>query len=259
MTEALVDSHSHLDVAEFDPDRPAVLDRAMASGVTRQIVPAIARAGWENLRAVCATHPGLYPAYGLHPILIGDHLDEHVDELREWIRTEQPVALGEIGLDFFIEGLDADRQRSIFRAQLQTAKDFDLPVIVHARRAVEEVTHTVRAIGGLRGVVHSFGGSEEQARQLTQAGFLLGIGGPVTYERANRLRRIVASVPIEFLLLETDSPDQPDAGHRGQRNEPSRLTEILAVVSALRSESMREVAYATTRNAERLFGIGAGA
>ena len=161
--------------------------------------------------------------------------------------------MGEIGLDFFLSDLDPARQREYFLRQLRIAREFDLPVIVHARRAMDEVTSTIKRMGGLRGVVHSFSGSVQQAERLWELGFHIGIGGPVTYERAQRLRHIVGTMPIERLLLETDAPDQPDAMHRGQRNEPMRLAEILRVVALLRGESEAVVAAATTANARHLF------
>ena len=150
---------------------------------------------------------------------------------------------------------DHDAQQAYFDGQLRLARDFDLPVIVHARRSVDAVIASIRRIGGLRGVVHSFSGSAEQAAHLHRLGFLLGIGGPVTHERANRLRGIVAAMPIEQLLLETDAPDQPGAGHRGERNEPAHLIEVVDIVAQLRRIAREEIAMATTANAERLFGL----
>jgi TatD DNase family protein len=251
----LVDSHSHFDASEFDPDRDAALARARAAGVDRQVVPAVAAASWPRLREVCARDGGLFPAYGLHPMYLAEHQPAHLDELRQWIERERPVAVGECGLDFFVEGLDADDQQHYFDGQLQLAREFDLPVIVHARRAVDAVIASFKRVGGLRGVVHSFSGSPEQARQLWHLGFLIGLGGPVTYERANRLRTLVRSMPLDFLLLETDAPDQPDAGIRGQRNEPARLAVVRDVIAGLRDIAPEELARATTQNAERLFGL----
>jgi TatD DNase family protein len=251
----LVDSHSHFDAAEFDADRGAAHARAIAAGVTRQVVPAVDAAGWPKLLSICAELPGLFPVYGLHPMYLASHRPEHLGELREWIGRERPVAVGECGLDFFVEGLDAGAQQVYFEAQLQLAREFDLPVVVHARRAVEAAIAAIRKIGGLRGVVHSFSGSAEQAAQLHKLGFLLGLGGPVTYDRANRLRTLVAAMPLEQLLLETDAPDQPGAGHRGERNEPAYLPEVLDVVAELRGMGREELAAATTANAERLFAL----
>ncbi len=255
----LVDTHSHLDVSEFDGDRNAVIARARAVGVTRQILPAIEAASWPKLREICADEPGLFAAYGLHPMYLHAHREEHLAQLHDWIQRERPVAVGECGLDFFVEDLDPVAQAQYFDGQLRLARDFDLPVIVHARRAVDAVIAAIRRIGGLRGVVHSFPGSLEQARQLAQAGFLLGLGGPVTYERANRLRKLAATMPLEWLLLETDSPDQPDSGLRGQRNEPARLTQVLHTIAILRNADPADIARATSANAERLFALPAAA
>ncbi|MEP6938302.1 MAG: TatD family hydrolase [Rudaea sp.] len=253
----LVDSHTHIDVEEFDADRAAVLARARAAGVARQVVPAIAFAGFGKLRALCGTEAGLYPAYGLHPMFLAEHRPAHLEALREWLERERPVAVGECGLDFHVDGLDREAQRRYFRAQLELAHEFGLPLILHARQAVEEVIATLRSVGNTSGVVHSFGGSETQARQLWKLGFCIGLGGPLTYERARRLRAIVAAMPLEFLLLETDSPDQPLHGRQGARNEPSLLVEVCDCVAALRGTSREEIAAATTRNAERLFALGA--
>ena len=251
----LTDSHCHLDAQEFDGDRDAVIARARAAGVERQVVPAIHAASWAKLRAVCETGDGLFPAYGLHPMYLAQHRPEHLHDLRAWIESEKPVAVGECGLDYFVEGLDHEAQARYFDGQLALAREFDLPVIVHARRAVDAVIASIRSVGGLRGVVHSFSGSPEQARQLWNLDFMVGLGGPVTYERANRLRKLAASMPIEHLLLETDAPDQPDAGARGQRNEPARLTIVLDTIAELRGIAPAELAAATTANAERLFRL----
>lgn len=253
----LIDSHCHLDASEFDPDRTAVIARAREAGVQAQVVPAVTAASWPKLREVCQQAPGLYPAYGLHPMFLANHRPEHLGQLREWIERERPCAIGECGLDFFVEGLDAEAQQDYFIGQLKLARDFDLPVIVHARRAVDAVIAAIRRIGGLRGVVHSFPGSPEQAAQLHKLGFLLGLGGPLTYDRAQRLQRLVREMPLEQLLLETDAPDQPDAGIRGQRNEPARLSVIARHVAALRDTDVETVARVTSENARRLFALPA--
>lgn len=251
----LVDSHCHLDASEFDDDRAAVVARARRAGVLRQIVPAVDAAGWPKLRDICAGETGLFPAYGLHPMYLDAHRPGHLLELRGWIERERPCAIGECGLDFFVDGLDPDAQHRYFIGQLELAREYDLPVVVHARRAVDAVIAAIRQVGSLRGVVHSFPGSAEQARQLWQLGFLVGLGGPVTYERANRLRKLAATIPLECLLLETDAPDQPDAGIRGQRNEPARLATILQTIASLRDEDAAMIAAATASNAERLFSL----
>src|ERR1700722_625914 len=251
----LIDSHSHFDVAEFDADRDAALARARDAGVKRQILPAIAISGFDKLRALCATEHGLFPAYGLHPLFLSEHELDHLDELEKWIAREKPIAVGECGLDFHVTDLNGERQRTYFERQLELAREYDLPVILHARRAVDDVTAAIRRTGQLRGVVHSFSGSPEQAQQLWKLGFHIGIGGPVTYERAHRLRNIVATMPLEFLLLETDSPDQPLHGFQGKRNEPARLGDVCETIPRLRGTAAEEIADSTTRNCECLFGL----
>jgi len=251
----LIDSHCHLDAPAFDLDRDAVIARAQAAGIAAQMIPAVTAAGWSKQRTVCALDAGLFPAYGLHPMFVAEHRPEHLIQLREWIERERPVAVGECGLDYFVPGLDTQAQQFYFDAQLKLAREFDLPVIVHARRAVDAVIASIRRIGGLRGVVHSFAGSPEQAQRLWQSGFLLGIGGAVTWPRAQRLKRVAASMPLESLLLETDAPDQPDSQIPGQRNEPARLPVIVAAVAQARGQSPAQIAEASLANALSLFEL----
>lgn len=251
----LVDSHCHLDADAFDADRDAVVARARAAGVHAQIVPATHADGWAGLRRACASASGLYPAYGLHPTFLSHHRPGHLQDLARWLEREQPVAVGECGLDFYIEGLDREAQQAYFDGQLALAREHDLPLVVHARRAVDAVIASIRRVGGLRGVVHSFAGSPQQARQLWDMDFLIGLGGPVTYERARRLRCLAADMPLEYLLLETDAPDQPDAGNRGGRNEPALLVRVLDVIAGLRGQDRAKIAAATTANARRLFRL----
>lgn len=255
MAGGLIDSHCHLDAPEFAADRAAVLVRARAAGVVAQIIPAVTAESFEALAQLTASETDLHAAYGLHPMYLSEHRPEHLGQVRERLAGGTAVAVGECGLDYFVEGLDPKQQRMYFRAQVELAREFDLPLVLHARRSVDEVIATVRRIGKVGGVVHSYSGSEEQARQLWKLGFSLGIGGPVTFERAQRLRRIVASMPIEFLLLETDAPDQPDQWHRGQRNEPANLAVIAETIAGLRGVSVEEIARATSDNARRVFRL----
>ncbi|HWT15179.1 MAG TPA: TatD family hydrolase [Patescibacteria group bacterium] len=251
----LIDSHCHLDAPEFDADRDAVCARAVAAGVVAQVIPAVSASTFPALAELCRGRDDRFAAYGLHPMYLDRHVDDDIDAVRDTIVREGAVAIGECGLDFYVTGLDPQRQRLLFDAQLRLARELDLPLILHARRAVEEVIQRLRRIGGLRGVVHSFSGSAEQARQLFDLGFHLGIGGPVTYDRAQRLRGIVATMPIAHLLLESDAPDQPNASARGARNEPATIVEVAGVIADLRGEDIAEVAARTTANAIRLFRL----
>ncbi len=250
----LFDSHVHLDAPAFDADRARVLHDARIAGVREMLVPAVDAASWPSLQALCGSEPGLHPAYGLHPCYLARHDDGDLAALADWLRVHPAVAVGECGLDFFQPGLDHERQSRLLHGHFEIARAFDLPLVLHARRAFEGIILELRRFGKpLRGVVHSFSGSQEQARELWRLGFSVGIGGPVTYARANRLRKIVASLPRGSLLLETDAPDQPGERHHGRRNEPAFLVEILQCVATLRGESPDELAQATTANARRLF------
>lgn len=250
----LFDSHVHLDAPEFDADRDRALRDARMAGVTEMLVPAVSADTWPKLSALCQAEAGLYPAYGLHPCYLAEHADEDLAALEDWLHTHPANAVGECGLDFSENGSDQERQLRLLHGHFEIAHRCDLPLVLHARRAFEQVILELRRFGKpLRGVVHSFSGSAEQAAALAKLGFCVGIGGPVTYERAHRLRKTVATLPAESLLLETDAPDQPGATHRGQRNEPAYLIEVLDCVAALRGVNREELAQQTTVNARRLF------
>lgn len=252
---SLIDSHCHLDDAAFDGDRPAVLERASNAGVRAIVLPAVSARHWPRLREVAAGRDGLYAAYGLHPMLLPEHRPEHLAELAQWLERERPVALGECGLDFYVEGLERSAQLEYFVAQLRLARDFDLPVILHARRAVDEVLKHIRRYPGLHGVVHSFSGSLQQAQRLWDLGFRIGLGGPLTYPRAQRLRGVAARLPLEAIVLETDAPDQPGLARRGRRNEPACIVEVLETLAELRGATPAEIGRATTGNARALFAL----
>ena len=253
----LVDTHCHLDAASFDADRDAVIRRARDAGVTRQVIPAINRETWDAVRLLCEQYDGLYPAYGFHPMYLDDQKHEYVDELREYVANHKTYAIGECGLDFFVEGSDADEQKWFFEEQLRIARDLKLPAIIHARRAVDQVLSAIKRFGPLTGVVHSFPGSYDQASRLNDLGFKISLGGPITYERANKLRGLVKTIPLDWLMLESDAPDQPDSQIRGQRNEPNRVRRICEEVALLRDEDETHIAAVTTDNAIKLFGLPA--
>jgi TatD DNase family protein len=255
MVMQLIDTHCHFDDDSFDSDRTQALARAHSAGVCAQIIPAIARRWWPRVKTVCDRYPEIYPAYGLHPMYLSEHTQDDLRELADWIEREKPQAVGECGLDFYIDDPDKQAQQRFFEGQLELALHYRLPVIIHARRAVEEVINTLRNYPGIRGVLHSYSGSLVQAERLIEMGFMMSFGGPITYARANRLRQLVADLPLDSILLETDAPDQPDSSHRGERNEPAYLGLILSTLSELRGEPETLIAEATSANAQRLFGI----
>ena len=253
----LIDSHVNLHAPQFDEDRNAVIERARAAGVALMVEISDRLTTFEATHGLAVAHDDIWCTVGVHPHEAKDAADLTAATLVELAGRPKVIGIGECGLDFFLDGLDAQTQRHYFDGQLQLAKRFDLPLIVHARRAVEEVIARIKAVGGIRGVVHSFAGSPEQAQQLWKLDFMIGLGGPVTYPRANRLRGLAAQMPLEHLLLETDAPDQPDAEIRGQRNEPARLRTVLDCIAQLRGEPAEAIAAQTSANARRLFGLQA--
>lgn len=251
----LIDTHCHIDVEEFAADRDAVLARSRAAGVSRMLVPAVAARGWRFLLDLCRSEAGLLPALGLHPVYLDRHTDADAAALAEWVGRERPVAVGEIGLDYFVEELDRQRQQALFEAQLQVAREADLPVILHVRKAHDQVLATLRRIRVRGGIAHAYNGSLVQAQQYIDLGFKLGFGGMLTYERSSKLRTLARELPLEALVLETDAPDLTVASHRGERNSPEYLPECLQALAEVRGESPAVVAQATTRNAEQVFGL----
>ena len=251
----LIDSHCHLDDDRFDSEREAVIERAAAAGVRRMVVPATTANRWDKLKQVCSAAEGLYPAYGLHPWFVEQHQAAHLRELDEWLEREQPIAVGECGIDFYDSRIDEKWQLQLFAEQLQLANNHHLPVIVHVRKAMDEVISTVRKQGRFGGVVHSFSGSLQQAQQLYDAGFKLGIAATLGFERAQKLRGVVAAMPEDALLIESDAPDQPGAAHRGELNEPAFVVEHLQTMAELRNCSVEDLAAILTRNTESLFNI----
>jgi TatD DNase family protein len=245
----LIDSHCHIDVAEFDADRAAVLAHCRDLGVTRMVVPAVDLRGWPGLIALCRNEAGLYPALGLHPIYLQQHGDDGVQQLEQQLAiTPEVVAIGEIGLDYFVTELDRQQQQILFEAQLTIARDAGLPVLLHIRKAYDQVLATLRRIRVKGGIAHAFNGSLEQARQFIELGFKLGFGGTLTFDRANNIRRLARELPLETIVLETDAPDMAGAAHRGQRNSPEYLPEYLQVLAVLRGENADSVARQTTLN-----------
>ncbi|MDK9726482.1 MAG: TatD family hydrolase [Sterolibacteriaceae bacterium MAG5] len=250
----LIDTHCHLDAAEFDADRDAVVARAAASGVSAIVVPAVERANFGAVAAVCREFPGCVPAFGIHPMYVDRAREEDLDALRETLAAGSAVAVGEIGLDGFVRDRDEARQAFYFAEQLKIARDLELPVLLHVRRAVDAVLMHLRRIRVPGGIAHAFNGSRQQAEEFIRLGFRLGFGGAMTSPRATRLRALAAALPLDSIVLETDAPDIPPAwllaaAADRPRNEPAELARIGAALAELRGVPVAEVVAATTRNA----------
>ena len=263
-----IDTHCHLDAREFDADRPAVVARAIAAGVTMQVIPAVGVFNFDTVRALAHAHGQAY-ALGIHPLCVGDAADEDLDRLEQALRDHRDdprlVAVGEIGVDLFVPGLIAirPRQEHFYREQLKIARRAGLPVLVHVRRSSDAVLAGLRRIEVPGGIAHAFNGSDQQAAHFVERGFRLGFGGTVTFDSAHQIRRIAAAVPDAAPVLETDSPDIPPhwlyrtAAEREAsvpplpqaRNEPAEVARIAPSLAALRGASLAELAASTRANA----------
>lgn len=258
-----IDTHCHLDAPEFDADRDRVRERAAQAGVRHLVIPAVARAHWDAVVQLARRHGDSY-ALGIHPLYTPQAREEDIAQLRHMLEQlrDDPhlVAVGEIGLDFFVPGLDAGRQAWFYEQQIALAREFGLPVILHVRKSSDHLLKVLRARPVAGGIAHAFNGSAQQAGAFVDLGFKLGFGGAVTYDRALKLRELAATLALESLVLETDAPDIPPhwlyatAGQRaaGQpqgRNTPAELPRIAAVIAQLRGLTPQALAEATGRNA----------
>jgi TatD DNase family protein len=252
---AIIDTHCHLDVAEFDADRDAVIERARKAGVSDIVVPAIRRDTWTELLDFCDTKTFLHPALGMHPVYLKHHRDEHLEELDRLLTERRPLAVGEIGLDYFIRELDRKRQRQLCAAQFELALRHHLPVILHVRKAHDDMLALLREHGVSGGIVHAFNGSIQQGEKYIELGMCLGFGGMLTYARSRKLRTLAAKLPLDAIVLETDAPDLTPEAHRGKRNSPEFLPECLASLAEVRALPEPDVAAITSANARAVLNM----
>ena len=251
----IIDTHCHLDVSAFDQDRADVLARCRSRGINRIVIPAIEAESWNNVLDLCKSEKGLYPALGLHPVFIEKHQAADVNKLAKLLETVSPVAIGEIGLDFYIKELDKQRQIDLFEAQLQLAKKNDLPVILHVRKAHDQVLQLLKKYKLKGGFSHAFNGSLQQAKQYIELGFKLGFGGTLTYENSRKIHQLAKSLPLDAIVLETDAPDMVVESHRGQRNSPEYIMESLLALAKIRNEDIDDIARQTTENANEVINF----
>ena len=248
----LIDTHCHLDAAEFDADRDAVYAAATAAGVGRIVVPGVTVNRNFRPKSTIAEYPACVEAYGIHPLYVDQSSLEDLPRLRGWLQQAPPVAVGEIGLDFYVAGLDTERQTHYFVEQLKLAREFDLPVLLHVRRAVDPVLKQLRRIGVRGGIAHAFNGSRQQADEFIKLGFVLGFGGAMTFDGSTRIRELAKTLPLESIVLETDAPDIPPAWLNRGRNSPAELPRIADTLAELRGLSRNDVVAATAANARRI-------
>jgi len=268
----LIDTHCHLDADEFGGTQADIVRDAQLAGVSRIVVPAVARANFDSVRSLCEQYPSCAPAYGIHPMYtdtaicphpsplpqVGEGANDSLREykindllvLRDYLQQHRPIAVGEIGMDFFINHYDQARQEFFFVEQLKLACEFDLPVLLHIRKATDTILKHLRQHKVKGGIAHAFNGSRQQADEFIKLGFKLGFGGAMTYLRATKLRELATTLPLDSIVLETDAPDiPPDFLERGQPNKPEYVSRIAHTLATLRNMSLEEIAQATTANA----------
>ncbi|QBY52705.1 TatD family hydrolase [Cupriavidus oxalaticus] len=256
-----IDTHCHLDAREFDADRRQVADAAEAAGVRGMVVPAVAVWNFEAVRKLAHDDSRCVYALGIHPLCSPGTGQADIDALRREVAASMGdprfVGIGEIGLDFFVAGLDSNHQAWLYAEQLKIAREFDLPVLLHVRKSQDQVGAQLRKLGVKRGIAHAFNGSHEQARRFVEQGFKLGFGGNLTFSRARQIRRLATDMPLEALVLETDAPDIAPAwladdqfGEQHKvRNTPAEVAGVARVLSDLRGIDAAALAQATWRNA----------
>ncbi len=252
----LIDTHCHLDASEFDDDRDEQWRIAREAGVHAVVVPSVGRVNFATVRSLAHALPGGHYALGIHPLFVEAAHDDDLRALREEVAAslDDPrfVGVGEIGLDHFVPGLDRARQERYYVEQLRIAREHELPVILHVRRAQDAVLKQLRRLRPAGGIAHAFNGSPQQAHAYLDLGFALGFGGELTFERALRIRRLVRELPAHAHVLETDAPDIPPAWVRPGRNSPAQLPAIARVFARLREQAPAEVAAVTGQNARRV-------
>lgn len=255
----LIDTHTHLDFPDFDADRSEVLQRSRHLGVRRMVVLGVYQQNWQRLWDIVQQDAGLFAAFGLHPVYLDQHRPADLNALGDWLtrlnKHPQLCAVGEIGLDYFLEHLDRERQQVLFEAQLQLAQEVQLPALLHVRRSHAAVIATLKRIRLPRGgIIHAFAGSYEEAREYLRLGFKLGLGGAATWPQALRMHKVLVRLPLEAVVLETDAPDMAPAMFPGQRNSPEHLPAICAALAERMGVAPETLAEASTRNACELFG-----
>lgn len=254
----LIDTHTHLDFPDFDSDRRDVLAHSRTVGVRRMVVLGVYQQNWQRVWDLVHADEGLFAAFGLHPVYLDEHRPADLSALGDWLSRlqghRQLCAVGEIGLDYFLEHLDRDRQQSLFEAQLKLAVDFQLPALLHVRRSHAAVIATLKRIRLRRGgIIHAFAGSREEAREYIKLGFKLGLGGAATWPQALRMHKVLAQLPLDAVVLETDSPDMAPAMFPGQRNSPEHLPAICTALAGRMGTDALLLAEASTRNTCELF------
>jgi TatD DNase family protein len=252
----IFDTHAHYDDEQFDEDREELLSGMLAGGVGAIVNAGSDVESWEKIKRLTESYPFVYGAAGVHPDEVGELNEENFLRLKEILMDKKMVAVGEIGLDYYWDKEGHDRQKMWFIRQLELARELNKPVIIHSREAAGDTLEIMSRYGKeLKGVIHCFSYSSEMAEAYIKMGFYLGIGGVITFQNAKKLKEVVKAVPLEFLVLETDSPYLAPVPNRGKRNSSLNLVYVAEQIAALKGITYKEVIHQTEKNAERLYGI----
>jgi TatD DNase family protein len=256
----LIDTHCHLDWKAFDPDREAVIDRAVQAGVRRMITIGVDVPSSRQAVDLAEKYDAVYAAVGVHPNDCAGFDAAILQEIRALAQHPKVVAIGEIGLDDYWQKIDRATQAQAFHAQLELAAEIGRPVIIHSRDAAPDVVAMledfVQHVARLAGTLHSYFDDLALARRAFALGFYIGVTGPITFKKSDREREIIRQVPLDHVLLETDAPFLTPVPHRGERNEPSYVRHVAETIASVHEQPVEEIARQTTRNAEMLFGLG---
>ncbi|MDF2154450.1 TatD family hydrolase [Vibrio sp. CAU 1672] len=253
----LFDTHCHFDFEMFRDDFEHHLQRAKEQGVARILIPSVGPQNWSRIQSLAAQHTSLYYALGFHPYFLDGNFQHHQSQLEQLIARadDRCVAIGECGLDFALT-VPVEWQEAALSAQFDLAKSYDLPVILHCRKAHNRLIQLVKKAQLPRGgVVHAFSGSYQQAMEWVKLGFYIGVGGTITYPRAKKTRDAIQRLPLNTVVLETDAPDMPILGYQGQANHPDKLIHVLKSLSALRGEPLQSIASQVWENSNFAFSL----
>jgi TatD DNase family protein len=248
----LIDTHAHIYLPEFDSDRPQIIENAKKSGIKQVLLPAIDSSTHEQMLQTEKEYEGCLAMIGLHPCSVNNLFSKEIDIIKQYLAQRKFVAIGEIGLDFYWDKTYVKEQYEAFHQQIQLALSYELPIAIHSRNAIDESIEVVKQYPGLRGVFHCFSGNQQQAEAIISTGFMLGIGGVITFKNAG-LDKVIEVIGLEQVILETDAPYLAPVPFRGKRNEPAYTALVAEKLALLTGKSLEEVQKLTTENAEKLF------
>lgn len=250
----LLDTHAHIYLPEFDADLDLVMERALIAGVHQVLMPAIDSTTHESMLQVEKKHPECIAMIGLHPCSVKSNFSKELQIIENYLQNRKFIAIGETGLDFYWDRSFTEAQYEAFHYQIKLALKYDLPIAIHSRNAIDECIEVVQQYPGLKGVFHCFSGNYEQAVKIMKTGFMLGIGGVVSFKNSG-LDMVIEKTGLSKVILETDAPYLAPVPYRGKRNEPAYLSLIASKLAAICTCSMKEVATITTENAKNLFKL----